>query len=108
MPRISRPISLTLDVERFLILDFNACVAIEEVTGVNALSTAYWRKLGPKHVRAALWAALLHENKPQTLEQVGALIDAHLDKWGAILKALVLAWNEVLPELPKKESTSAA
>jgi hypothetical protein len=108
MPRISRPIAITLDVERKLILDFNACVAIEEVTGANVLSPSYWRKLGPKHIRAALWGALQHEKNPPSLIEVGDIIGAHMDKWAALLDALVEAWKEAIPEVPNKEGASAA
>jgi hypothetical protein len=98
MPRISRPIPLTLDRPRTLVLDFNACVAIEDQTGANVLTPGFWRDLGPKHLRAALWGALLHDKKnPLKIEQVGELLDEHLDRLSEIVAALVEAWGQALP-----------
>ena len=103
MPRISRPIPLTLDKPRTLVLSFNACVAIEDQTGDNVLSPAYWRKVSPKRVRAALRGALLHEgDQAMTIERVGDLITEHIDRWSEITKALTDAWTEALPQRETK------
>ena len=107
MPRISRPVPITLDKARTLVLDFNAFVAIEDVTGDSALSGAFWRGANAKKVRAALWGALLHENdKSLTLTRVGDLISEHFttsDEFNGLIDKLIEAWGNALPEAPKKE-----
>jgi hypothetical protein len=108
MPRISRPVPLTLDKPRTLVLGFNACVLIEDQTGENVLSPTYWRKVTPKRVRAALWAALLHEEDPTlTLERVGDLLTEHMDRWVEIKDALIDAWEQAMPPAPPKKGESA-
>ena len=109
MPRISRPIPLTLDKPRTLILDFNACVAIEDETGENILAPSFWRRVSPKRVRAALWGCLLHEGKDApTLVQVGDFLTEHMDRWEEIRDALIKAWEQALPPAPKETAKPSA
>ena len=108
MSRIIRPIPIALDKPRLLILDFNAVVAIEEKTGDNALSAAFWKNASPKRIRGALWGCLLHDKKdPITIEKVGDIIDSNLDRWEEITTALIEAWSEALPKKKEVETPAA-
>jgi hypothetical protein len=109
-PNISSPlpgggIAITLDRPRTLRFDFNALVALGEATGKNPLQGEFWRTFDePKTQRAALWAALLHEDKALTLEQAGNLID--LDRLSEIMGAVAAAINAAMPT--KKTEDAAA
>jgi len=76
MNRPTRPVlPVMLDRERHLVIDFNALASFEEVTGKNALAVDLWTALSARDLRALLWAALIHEDRNLTLEDVGAMLD---------------------------------
>lgn len=68
-------VKVTLDKERTLLLNLNAMVSFEEVTGVSLMKGTFKSSnMTPKDLRAMLWACLVHEDDTLTLEQVGSLV----------------------------------
>ena len=75
MSDATRPtVSIMLDKERHLLLDFNALAEMERVTGKSVLQEATWDDISATDIRALIWAGLLHEEPDLTLEQVGAML----------------------------------
>jgi hypothetical protein len=93
MSRITSPVPLTLDKERHLLLDFNAACEVENVVGVNPYLHEFWTNCGPTRTRAVLWGMLLHESPRIKIEQVGSLIQAHMDRYGEISDAILEAYK---------------
>lgn len=69
-----KTITVALDRERHLRLDFNALAQFEEVTGRNTLEQSGWEGFGAREIRALVWAAALHESPELTLESVGEML----------------------------------
>lgn len=71
-------VTITLDRERVMILDFNAMVLIEEQTGKSTMDPAFWASFPAtaKDLVVFLWAALKQDDPDLTLEQAGALINS--------------------------------
>lgn len=75
MSKITAPtVAIELDKTRHLKLDLNAMAAFEEAAGQSMFTLK--ENMSARHLRALLWAALLHEDRELTLEQVGAMIHA--------------------------------
>lgn len=89
-------IPIILDKQRHLLLDLNAMVAFEEVTGKNMMQGLDAAKMTAKDFRAFLWASLLHDDKSLTLQDVGAMI--HTGNMEDITNRLLEAWNVSMPE----------
>jgi hypothetical protein len=69
-------VKIELDKERTLRFDFNALALFEEATGLNTLENSMWDQVNARNLRALLWAALRHEDKTLSLEDVGSMISA--------------------------------
>lgn len=48
---------------------------LDELTGKNPLIGSSWADIHPKDVLGLLWAGLLHEKNPMTLEELGNKIE---------------------------------
>lgn len=84
-----------------LLLDMNAMVAFEEVTGENFFAfaergTQEGFQPTSKELRALLWAEMLHEQPTLTLQEVGAMITAA--DLAPICMAVLQAQKEATPE----------
>lgn len=91
-------VPLKLDRERTLRLDFNAFCALKKATGENPFKGAFWSDMGdPMRVRVTLWAALLHEDKTLTEEQVGDMIP--VARLGEIVVAIGEAVSAAMPDV---------
>jgi hypothetical protein len=64
-------ITIQLDKERHMLLDLDAMIKFQEVTGKNLLVGANMGEFTPKDLRALLWAALLREDPALKLEDAG-------------------------------------
>jgi len=83
----NNPTAPRIDIElggktRTLLLDFNALADFEEATGVNVLQTGF-DEFGARHMRALIWAGLLHEEPDVTIRQVGSWLS------GANMKSIM-------------------
>lgn len=76
-----------LDEPRRLRFTVNACVKLEEMFE-QPISRFVREFTGIDHrkLRAVLWAGLLHDKQPPTLEQVGDLIDTFLANGGDLVE----------------------
>ncbi|MEK4273134.1 MULTISPECIES: hypothetical protein [Paenibacillus] len=66
-------IPITLDKERNIVFDLNAFIELEEIYGTHKQAVDALQKGGLKHIRAWLWAGLVHEDKGLTQEKVGSM-----------------------------------
>ena len=87
-------VTIELDKERTLRLDFNALVAFEEAADTKLSSLG--QDMSAKQIRALVWAGLLHEDPDVTLEQVGSQL--HLGNIEYISQKLEEVMKEHLPE----------
>jgi hypothetical protein len=95
MSKTNPGIKIVLDKERTLLLDLNAMVSYEEVTG-KSLFNADDKSMGARELRAYLWACLIHEDESLTLKQVGSWINT--DNMAEVAQRLTEARNEAVPE----------
>lgn len=71
-------VTVELDKKRNLLINLNSMCAFEEKTGkkfldvTDSLSKGEWPSV--TDFRALFWAALIHEDKDLTLEEVGEMI----------------------------------
>jgi hypothetical protein len=89
-------VPITLDRPRRLLFDFNALAAAEEAAGCSLLSLDLAGRLSARILRALVWAALLHEDRDLTLEQVGAWL--HPGNLRDIAEAVEAAFQAALPD----------
>lgn len=66
-------VPITLDKPRNIVFDLNAFIELEEIYGSQQEAVKAIQTKGLKHIRAWLWAGLVHEDKTLTQEQVGSL-----------------------------------
>ena len=93
---VNPKVPIKLDKKRHLLLDLNAMVAFEDVTGINMMRGFDASKMTVKEFRAFLWACLIHEDKDLTLDTVGGMI--HTANMDTITSCLIEAWNVAIPE----------
>lgn len=94
---IAPKLKVTLDRERTLWFNYNAFIALEEVTGHSIMagidpavfSTA-------KGIRDFLWAGLLHEEPTLTREQVGEMLS--FDRIAGIVEVVAQALADAMPK----------
>lgn len=79
--------AVEMDRPRTLRLDMNALATAEDLTGRNFLTSAAWRDLGVREVRALLFACLKDEDPALTLEDVGRHL--HLGNLGDVIALLM-------------------
>ena len=78
--------------EYFLVFDFNAIVAAEQLTGMNLLTSLDFSQLSATTLRALLYAALLRVQPDMTLEAAGSLL--RIGTVAKVMKALGEAFAE--------------
>lgn len=93
-------VMVQLDKERHLRFDLNAMAMVEDRLKLGNFAELTKGQVGAGQLRVLLWAALLHEDKNLTVEQVGAWVDgANWDTMtGALGKAIEMAFG--MPEEP--------
>jgi len=81
-------VTIMLDKERHLLLDINAMVKFEEITGKRLFVEGELKAkdLTAADFRALIWVMLIHEDKDFTLEQAGSLIT--IDNMPQLVSAL--------------------
>ena len=95
----SVPIKLTDGKERVLRFDWDALCRFEEEFGYSVIEVG--KRLGVGNisfldVTRAIWAGLLHEEKPMSIREVRKLLS--LDDFFHYLKAISPAISEAIPE----------
>jgi hypothetical protein len=99
MPTKPVPIKLTDGKERALRFDWEACCRFEDEFGYSVLEVGKRLGVGTINfldVTRAIWAGLLHEEKPMSLLEVRKLLS--LDDFFHYLKAISPAISEAIPE----------
>lgn len=96
MSKVNPGVKIVLDKERTLLLDLNAMVRYEEVTGKSLFKGIDLNNMGAKELRALIWACLVHEDSNLTLKDVGAWINA--DNMTAFAQKLDAAVSNAVPE----------
>jgi hypothetical protein len=82
-------ITITLDRERELRLDFNAMSEFENLTG-NSLFTIGDKMQEARNIRALLFVCMKSANEDVTLEQVGSMLNmGNFDKVNVALNKLM-------------------
>ena len=76
---------------------------LDQVTGKNALDGETWKEPTTSDLRALLWAALLHENKNLTLEEVGDMIS--MEEIPEITQAILKAFQRSSPSEDSKKKS---
>lgn len=94
-------VTVRLDRERRLSLDFNAIVKIEGKTGRNLLVKRGWANLSGADLLTFVWAGLLREDPELRIEQVGEMI--HLGNYPEMLAAISEAWEVAAPKRATNE-----
>ena len=102
MPTKSVPIKLKDGTERVLRLDWEALCRFEEEFGYSVIEIGKRLGLGTINLldaTRAIWAGLLHEEKPMSLQEVRKL--CILDDFFDYLKAIGEAITEAIPSEKK-------
>ncbi|MGM9649204.1 MAG: hypothetical protein ACI3XY_04465 [Butyricicoccaceae bacterium] len=93
-----KPVTVMLDKERHLMLDLNALAELEDMYGSHVEALTQVEAGSFKALRAALWAALLHEDKDITLHEAGALVTSSGVR--TVCDALSAAFGAAVPTEP--------
>lgn len=76
---------------------------LDELTGKNPLVGSSWADMHPKDVLALLWAGLLHEEKPISLEELGKKIS--LQDIAVIGPKIRDAMGQSMPDAEEEKKT---
>ena len=87
-------VTLTVDKERTLVLDFNTLCEAEKVGGFNFLQDG-GMPVSLVQMRAICYASWKKEDPLLTLEQTGLILQDH---WPFVLEALTTAWLKAMPK----------
>lgn len=66
-------VTVHLDKERRFVFDLNALIELEEIYGSKEDAIKALKGGGLKHIRAWMWAGLVHEDSSLTVEEVGRI-----------------------------------
>ena len=105
-PRIVKPVPITLDRDRSMVMDFTAMEAFEQVTGLSAWGRDAWDG-NPRHVIALIWAALLHEDPELKLDDVKRMPCMSLGNLAYLTERLSELWGETMPAADEPAATVA-
>lgn len=107
-PRLAPPVTIMLDRERTLRMDFAAMALFEEETGLSPWSPEVWSaNPSPKVLSALLWAALTHEDPDLTLSDARRLPGMELSNYGYLMDRLADLWGETMPEADRASTDGA-
>ncbi len=100
------PVMIQLDHERHLLFEFNSKVALEyeikrrEKREVNLFEPKEWNRIfknfNHTNVRMLLWASLLWEDPELQIQDVGRLLEQHMQNFTAICEAVAEAMKRHL------------
>lgn len=88
-------VTLQLDRPRTLRITYRSIVELKRQHGLNLMTTDEQAFEDPETVAAVLWAALIHEDKALTVEDVVDLIE--LDRLPIVVEAIADAIVESMP-----------
>lgn len=98
-PRVTPPVSIVLDRERHMRLDFAGMVAFEEETGLSPWAASVWSgNPSPKVLSTLIWAALIDEDPDLMLSDVRRMPGMELSNFGYLMDRLADLWGETMPE----------
>lgn len=98
-PRLTPPVSIMLDKERTLRMDFAAMCAFEDETGLSPWSSEVWSAgASPRVISALIWAGLIHEDPDLMLSDVRRMPGMELSNYGYLMDRLGDLWGETMPE----------
>ena len=84
-------VPIMLDRERFLRVDFNALIMVEQRQGRSILNPDSWGNLKLKDLAYMAWAALRHEDP--TLTEKGVMRLLNHSNFERVMKAVSAAWT---------------
>lgn len=87
-------VTIELDKPRRIRFDINALSDAEEALGMG-LGAVMQQQVGPRVLRALLWAGLKWEDKGLTLQRTGTLIQQYIEN-GGTLESLAEKLTEAL------------
>lgn len=111
MSKISKTVKINLDKPRTLLLDMNAMIAFDNVTGLNYLEfSRNLKNASAKELRALLWCMLIHEDRELTIDEVGAMVtkDNLQDVFIALLTAQMINMPEAEQTDVQQEQEAAS
>ncbi len=107
-PRAIKRVSITLDKDRTMLIDWNAMYVIEEK--ISARRGSAWismqdlgdvTKLSIADMRTVIWGALVHEDESLTERQVGAMV--HMGNSSYVCDKLAEAFDQDDEDKPTGE-----
>lgn len=108
-PRLTPPVTIMLDRERSMKMDFAAMALFEEETGLSPWSPDVWSaNPSPKVLSALIWAALTHEDPDLTLSDARRLPGMELSNYGYLMDRLADLWGETMPEADQAPAATGA
>lgn len=106
--RVIPPVTIVLDRERHMVMDFAAMDAFEEETGLSAWSSDAWASPSPRVVSAMIWASLLHEDPDLGLADVRRLPGMEMGNMAYLTDRLGELWGVTMPEADEQETASGS
>lgn len=106
-PRVVKPVPITLDRERHMLLDFVGMDAFEEATGLSAWEAEAWQRPTPKILGALIWASLIWEDPDLTLDACKRLDGMQLANMAYLSDRLGELWGVTMPD-PDPNAVQAA
>jgi hypothetical protein len=108
-PRAVKKVSLVLDKERYMLIDWNAMYLVEErlTQRRNSKEWVSWQTLGDvtklsiADMRTVIWAALIHEDNALKEHDVGSFV--HSGNMDYVCEKLAEAFNQSGDEDEKEE-----
>jgi len=89
-PGLARPVPITLDKERVIDFNLDACRRLGEILGINTLDgSLYAKQWDATTFQTVLWAGLVTDDPTLTLVDVGRIVPRHRmnDTFEAVLRA---------------------
>lgn len=102
---MAETLEIELDRKRFIVLDTEALLAIEEALNVNTLKEDFWENMSTKRARVVLWAGLLHDDPGLKFEDMKNVLRGQA--LGLIMAKLLEAWGLMKPQKDAEENGSA-
>jgi hypothetical protein len=104
-PRVVKPVPITLDKDRTMVMDFTAMEAFEDATGLSAWGREAWDGR-PRTVVALIWAALLHEDPELALDDLKKMPCMTLGNMAYLTERLGELWGETMPDADASTAAS--
>jgi hypothetical protein len=97
-PKIVKPVPITLDRERTMVMNFRAMKTFHKMTGLSPWSRPVWDDPSPDIMAALLYCALSHEDPRLTLEDVENMPGLEMGNMAYIHERIGELWGETMPD----------